>query len=148
MSAWNPISGLLSVSFSALKAWSCPVWRSSGPFSSMSTLLLFCRLYNHIQQPSKLGYGCDYCLFKVSFGVLFYHESAAVFIDCGDINTRLVSLSEPGSRTSLPQRFLLVYVASLTVYVYPRQLCGDVKHRCRTEQHTPLESVIWHTTTL
>ncbi|MGH0117384.1 UNVERIFIED_CONTAM: hypothetical protein FKN15_033479 [Acipenser sinensis] len=22
------------------------------------------RLYNHIQQPSKLGFGCDYCLFK------------------------------------------------------------------------------------
>ncbi|CAF98695.1 unnamed protein product, partial [Tetraodon nigroviridis] len=21
-------------------------------------------LYNHIQQPSKLGFGCDYCLFK------------------------------------------------------------------------------------
>eukprot|EP00063_Salmo_salar_P035825 XP_014010660.1 PREDICTED: eukaryotic translation initiation factor 4E-like isoform X1 [Salmo salar] len=24
----------------------------------------FWALYNHIQQPSKLGFGCDYCLFK------------------------------------------------------------------------------------
>lgn len=105
MSGWNSVGGLLCVVQSqSLKAWSCPVWRSSGPSSSMSTLLLFCRLYNHIQQPSKLGFGCDYCLFKVSFGVLFYCESAAAFIVCRDINTRLVSLSEPGSRTSLPTK--------------------------------------------
>lgn len=26
------------------------------------------RLYNHIQQPSKLGFGCDYSLFKVRSG--------------------------------------------------------------------------------
>lgn len=43
-----------------------------------SSVLLSCSLYNHIQQPSKLGFGCDYCLFKVSF--LLCHESAAVSI--------------------------------------------------------------------
>lgn len=30
--------------------------------------LWFLRLYNHIQQPSKLGFGCDYSLFKVRSG--------------------------------------------------------------------------------
>lgn len=48
----------------------------------MSTLLLFCSLYNHIQQPSKLGFGCDYCLFKVRSlqSYFFYHKSAALDI--------------------------------------------------------------------
>lgn len=104
-------------SFSALKASSRPVWRSSGPFSSLSTLLLFCRLYNHIQQPSKLGFGCDYCLFKVSVGVLCCRERAAVFVVCGDVNTRLVSLSEPGSRTSLPPK------VSACLCSFTRSLC-------------------------
>lgn len=31
----------------------------------MTLLHVSYRLYNHIQQPSKLGFGCDYCLFKV-----------------------------------------------------------------------------------
>lgn len=118
--------------FSALQAWSCPVWRSLGPFSSMSTLLLFCRLYNHIQQPSKLGFGCDYCLFKVSFGVLFYRESAAAFIVCGDINTRLVSLSESGSRTSLPPK------VSACLCSFSRSLCVStlVVRRRQTQNDT------------
>ncbi|XP_060728317.1 eukaryotic translation initiation factor 4E family member 1c isoform X1 [Tachysurus vachellii] len=32
--------------------------------SKFDTVEDFWALYNHIQQPSKLGYGCDYCLFK------------------------------------------------------------------------------------
>uniref|UniRef100_A0A3P8T4K2 Eukaryotic translation initiation factor 4E family member 1c n=1 Tax=Amphiprion percula TaxID=161767 RepID=A0A3P8T4K2_AMPPE len=32
--------------------------------SKFDTVEDFWALYNHIQQPSKLGFGCDYCLFK------------------------------------------------------------------------------------
>ncbi|XP_023678241.1 eukaryotic translation initiation factor 4E family member 1c isoform X3 [Paramormyrops kingsleyae] len=32
--------------------------------SKFDTVEDFWALYNHIQQPSKLAYGCDYCLFK------------------------------------------------------------------------------------
>ncbi|XP_016133540.1 eukaryotic translation initiation factor 4E-like [Sinocyclocheilus grahami] len=34
--------------------------------SKFDTVEDFWALYNHIQQPSKLGFGCDYCLFKLS----------------------------------------------------------------------------------
>lgn len=40
-------------------------WSSSSHFVFYMFFFLFHRLYNHIQQPSKLGFGCDYCLFKV-----------------------------------------------------------------------------------
>lgn len=54
---------------------------------------LCCRLYNHIQQPSKLGFGCDYCLFKVNLLLFFFFLSICMNILClqSDISSLLSS---------------------------------------------------------
>lgn len=58
-----PLSYIDSPLFSYNKAWKFE-WQMMMGLTWHHFLSLL-RLYNHIQQPSKLGFGCDYCLFKV-----------------------------------------------------------------------------------
>lgn len=78
-------SHIISPFFSYNKAWKSE-WQIMMDLT-WHHLISLLRLYNHIQQPSKLGFGCDYSLFKVSWG--------SVWSICPNWNVWLVDYELP-----------------------------------------------------
>lgn len=62
-------------------------WNSTIRHTHVANLLfhLSTRLYNHIQQPSKLGFGCDYCLFKVRLLFLLNVYTFSLNLSCSRV---------------------------------------------------------------